>query len=73
MTKQLHSPEPEEVKQTVAKLREICTLFDEQILVLDELIAQLEAEEQNNPLNQYRRQKGMERLQAYPEHQSKIL
>lgn len=64
MTQQPQPPDLEKVKQTAAKLREICTMFDVQIMVLDELIAQVEAENRNNPINVYRREKGKRLLES---------
>lgn len=51
-------PNLEKVKQRAAKMHEICLMFDAQIMLLDELIAQVEAENRNHPMNVYRREKG---------------
>lgn len=64
MTQQPQPPDLEKVKQTAAKLRDICTMFDTQIMVLDELIAQVEAENRHNPVNVYRREKGKRLLKS---------
>ena len=64
MTQQPQPPDLEKVKQKAAKLREICTMFDAQITVLDELIAQVETENRNNPINVYRREKGKRLLES---------
>ncbi|MCC3575090.1 MAG: hypothetical protein JGK30_25310 [Microcoleus sp. PH2017_40_RAT_O_B] len=47
-------PEPEKVKQTVAKMREVCRQFDSLNFALDELIAQIEADIRKSPLTAYR-------------------
>ncbi|MDZ4873544.1 MAG: hypothetical protein CLLPBCKN_002940 [Chroococcidiopsis cubana SAG 39.79] len=58
MNQSLKFPDLEKVKQRAARMREICLMFDAQIMLLDELIAQVEAENRNNPINVYRRGKG---------------
>lgn len=67
MTKQPQFPDPERVKQRVKRMQEICLMFDAQIMLLDELIAQVEAENRNNPLNVYRREKGKRLLESLDE------
>lgn len=57
MTQQLPLPNPEKVKQTVAKMREVCHQFDALNLALDELIAKIEADIRNSSLTAYRRGK----------------
>lgn len=54
MTQQPQLPDPEKVKQTVAKMREVCRQFDHLNFALDELIAMLEADIRNSPLTAYR-------------------
>ncbi|MFB2892829.1 hypothetical protein ACE1CI_07785 [Aerosakkonemataceae cyanobacterium BLCC-F50] len=54
MTQQPPLPDPEKVKQTVARMREVCRQFDNVNLALDELIAQIEADIRNSPLTAYR-------------------
>lgn len=49
---------------SVARMREISTMFDAQIMLLDELIAKLEADNRNNPINVYRRERGKRLLEA---------
>jgi alpha-D-ribose 1-methylphosphonate 5-triphosphate synthase subunit PhnL len=71
MNKQPHLPDPEKVKQRVARMREICLMFDAQIMLLDELIAQVEAENRNNPINVYRREKGKRLLESLIQEKSK--
>ena len=64
MTQQSQLPDLEKVKQRAARMQEICLMFDAQIMVLDELIASVEAENRNNPMNVYRREKGKRLLQS---------
>jgi len=45
-------------------------MFDDQIMVLDELIAQVEAENRNNPLNVYRRNRGKRLLESLKQEKS---
>lgn len=71
MTQPPHLPDPERVKQRVARMREICLMFDAQIMVLDELIAQVEAENRNNPINVYRREKGKRLLDSLMQEKAK--
>ncbi|HBE20536.1 MAG TPA: hypothetical protein DDW51_23725 [Cyanobacteria bacterium UBA11367] len=54
MTTQPQLPDPEKVKQTVTKMREVCRQFDNLNLALDELIAQIEADIRKSPLTAYR-------------------
>ncbi|XWK87516.1 MAG: hypothetical protein U7127_25510 [Phormidium sp.] len=54
MTQQPPLPDPEKVKQTVARMHEVCRQFDNVNLALDELIAQIEADIRNSPLTAYR-------------------
>ncbi len=58
MNQPSQTPNPEKIKQTASRLRDICTMFDAQILILDELIAQVEAENRNHPLNYTKKMKG---------------
>lgn len=64
MTQQSQLPDLEKVGQRAARMQEICLMFDAQIMILDELIAQVEAENRNNPMNVYRREKGKRLLQS---------
>ncbi len=52
-------------------MREICQMFDRQIMILDELIAELEAQNRNNPLNVRRREKGKRSISSLMEEKSK--
>ncbi len=71
MTNQPRIPDPETRARSVAKLRDICTMFDAQIMVLDELIAQAEAENRHNPINVYRREKGERLLKSLMQEKAK--
>lgn len=71
MTQQSQPPDLEKVKQTAAKLHDICIMFDAQIMVLDELIAQVEAQNRNNPINVYRREKGKRLLESLMQEKTK--
>ena len=71
MTQPPQLPAPEKVKQRAARMREICIMFDAQIMVLDELIAQVEAENRNNPINVYRREKGKRLLESLMQEKAK--
>lgn len=57
MTQEPQLPDPEKVKQTVAKMREVCFQFDALNLALDELIAQVEADIRRSTLTAYRLRK----------------
>lgn len=54
MTNQPRLPDPEMRKRHVEKLREVCRQYDILNLLLDEAIAQAEADIRNSPLNVYR-------------------
>ena len=54
MTDQPRIPDPETVKRHVEKLREVCRQYDILNLLLDEAIAQAEADIRNSPLTAYR-------------------
>ena len=71
MTQLPQIPDPEKVKQRAARMREICVMFDAQIMVLDELIAQVEAENRNNRINVYRREQGKRLLESLIQAQAK--
>ena len=47
-------PDPETIKRHVAKLREVCRQYDALNMLLDEAIAQAEADIRNSPLTAYR-------------------
>lgn len=54
MNSQVKQPDPEMIKRHVNKLREVCRQFDALNLLLDEAIAQAEADIRNSPLTAYR-------------------
>lgn len=54
MTNQPKLPDPETRKRHVEKLREVCRQYDILNLLLDEAIAQAEADIRNSPLTAYR-------------------
>ena len=45
-------------ERSIAKMREISIMFDAQIMVLDELIAKVEAENRHNSVSVYRQERG---------------
>jgi hypothetical protein len=62
MTEEPKLPDIEKVKQTSAKVKEICRRADAGILILDDLIAQLEENIRSSPLYRYRLNKAKELL-----------
>lgn len=54
MNEQPRVPDPETIKRHVTKLREVCRMYDELNLLLDQAIAQAEADIRNSPLTAYR-------------------
>jgi hypothetical protein len=50
-------PAPQKIQKTVVQLEEVCQQFDALNHVLDELIAQVDAEIQSSPLTLYRLRK----------------
>ena len=54
MSSSVRQPDPEIIKRHVIKLREVCRQFDALNLLLDEAIAQAEADIRNSPLTAYR-------------------
>jgi len=50
-------PNPEVIEKTVRNLRGVCQRLDALTLSLDELIAMVEADIRNSPINVYRREK----------------
>jgi septal ring factor EnvC (AmiA/AmiB activator) len=73
MNNQPKIPNPERRARSVAKMREVCAMFDEQIAVLDQLIAQTEAENKKNPFNIYCQKRKQQRLEAQRQEQSQVL
>jgi len=49
-------PEPEIIEKTVRNFRGVCHRLDALTLSLDELIAMVEADIRNSPINVYRRE-----------------
>ena len=68
MTQQRQLPDLEKVKQTSAKIQEICKRADANILILDDIIAQLEADNRSSPVYQYRLKRA-KRLLNFPQEQ----
>lgn len=64
MNNQPRIPDSEKRARSVAKMREICAAFDEQIAVLDQLSAQIEAENQKNPFYIYCQKRKQQRAAA---------
>lgn len=56
MNEQKQLPDPEKVKQTVAMLRDSNRMLEAWTQTLDELIAMVEADIRNSPINVYRRE-----------------
>ena len=54
-------------ERSIAKMREISIMFDAQIMVLDELIAKVEAENRHSSVNVYRRESGKRLLASLEE------
>lgn len=57
MTEQLKLPDPEKVKKTVAMLRESNHQLEAVALEIDELIAMVETDIRNSPINVHRRER----------------
>ena len=72
MTNQPRRPDPEMVKRHVEKLREVCRQYDILNLLLDEAIAQAEADIRNSPINVYRLGKA-KRLQIEEAKKSSLI
>ena len=66
MTHEANFPDLEKVKQTSAKMKEICNRADAGILILDSVIAQLEAQIHSSPLYRYRLNKAKQLLDIKP-------
>lgn len=76
MTEQRQLPDIEKVKKTSTKIQAICNRVDANILILDEIIAQLEEGIRQQPIYRYRlkRAKGLlnlnqEKLEVIETHQ----
>lgn len=57
MTEQAKVPPPEIIEKTVKNLQAVCVRMDALTMEIDELIAMVEAEIRNSPINVYRREK----------------
>ncbi len=64
MNNQPRIPDPERRARSVAKMREFCAAFDQQIAILDQLSAQIEAENQKNPFYIYCQTRKQQRAAA---------
>ena len=73
MSQPIKFPDPEKVKQRVQKMREVCAVFDEQIAVLDQLSAQIEAENQKSPFYIYCQKRKQQRAEAQRQEQPQPL
>ena len=69
MTDKPQPPDIEKVKQRSAKIREICKRADANILILDDIIAQLEQDNRSSPVYQYRLKRAKQLLN-FPQQQS---
>lgn len=69
MTDKPQPPDIEKVKQRSAKIREICKRADANILILDDIIAQLEEDIRSSPVYQYRLKRAKQLLN-FPQQQS---
>ena len=58
MNNPIQIPDENSRERSIAKMREISIMFDAQIMVLDELIAKVEAENRHSSVNVYRRERG---------------
>jgi DNA replication protein DnaC len=54
MTQEPFTPDIEQIKATSAKVKALCQRMDAEILILDDIIAQLEEENRRSLLYQYR-------------------
>jgi hypothetical protein len=54
MTQEKFTPDMEQIKKTSLKFQELFKRMDAEILILDDIIAQLDEQNRNSPLSQYR-------------------
>ena len=54
MTQEKSIPDIEQIKATSAKVKKLCERMDAEILILDDIIAQLDEQNRNSPVYQYR-------------------
>ena len=64
MTQEPFTPDMEQIKATSAKVKALCQRMDAEILILDDIIAQLEEENRRSPLYQYRLNKAKRLLNS---------
>ncbi|MFB2917549.1 MULTISPECIES: hypothetical protein [Aerosakkonema] len=72
MTEKPQPPSIEKVKERSARVQEICKRADANIMVLDEIIAQLEEENRRSPLYQSRLRRA-KRLLNFPEENAETV
>ena len=68
MTEKPQPPDIEKVKQRAAKVQEICKRADANILILDDIIAQLDENIRSSPVYQYRLKRAKQLV--FPQQQS---
>ena len=73
MNNQPRIPDAATRARSVARMREVCAMFDEQIAVLDQLSAQVEAENQKSPFYIYCQKRKQQRAEAQRQEQSQVL
>lgn len=73
MNNQPRIPDPETRARSIAKMREVCAAFDEQIAVLDQLSAQIEAENQKSPFYLYCQKRKQQRAAAETQAQQQLM
>jgi len=54
MTQEKFIPNIEKIKATSAKVKKLCERMDAEILILDDIIAQLDEQNRSSPVYQYR-------------------
>jgi hypothetical protein len=64
MTKESFTPDMEKIKATSAKVKVLCQRMDAEILILDDIIAQLEEQNRSSPVYQYRLNKAKRLLET---------
>ncbi|MBW4618138.1 MAG: hypothetical protein KME17_01975 [Cyanosarcina radialis HA8281-LM2] len=70
MTQTAQLPDPEKIQQGAQKLHEACKMLDALNVLLDEAIAQVEAENRRSPLYRYRLERAKKLLDARSEKQN---
>ncbi len=64
MTQEKFIPNIEQIKKISLKFQELCKRMDAEILILDDIIAQLDEQNRNSPVYQYRLNKAKRLLQS---------